>query len=162
MNKIEDLICRDENSCMATAVNIYFGERLFGNGQDLWERQREYVKKMTGQTLSEFDGRLISTVQVGINCFKRKYIFILRNVSLGNWPERFKGGHKRAIVDYRISGREEHHCEAIQYENGKITYLRDDTLSILPYTNKTVREYIEDGQTDLNLALCAYYYIRQR
>src|SRR5271163_3646940 len=93
------LLCLDEDSCMASAVNIYFQERIFENNQDFYERQKRLVVETKGKYEKHCDISLIGVLKHQGHIYKRVYDFISEHICLNKWPSEAKSNHKRAIVD---------------------------------------------------------------
>jgi hypothetical protein len=140
----EEFLVADEHTCMADAMNIYFGAMLFSSGEDFYRRQRELIKKQKGAYLKPFHTGLMSMVFHAGNRWKRVNDFISTNVTMGDWPTEIKTSGNLAIVDYYASKRECMHVEACKVQGGRLVILKSPESVTLPFTDLTLEQYLAE------------------
>jgi hypothetical protein len=156
------LYVQDEHSCMASAVNYYFDEKLFESGDDFYQRQKDLILGKKKVHVGAHSILLLGVVEKGKHVFQRVNDYTHGNKSLSNWPIKLTTRHKRVIIDYYATRREEGHVEAAEYREGRWRYLAFPESSVLPYTNMTLEEYQEHVIEKPELHLNIFHYVRNQ
>jgi hypothetical protein len=138
-----NLILPHLDTCMPTAINLYFGVRVFDSLESFIAVQTDRNEKLLKIRLDPLDSYLMNHVRVGTNNYKRHLVFNTKNKYCGDFPKKIPNQRNRAILHYEtITAPQQGHVEAITMENGVVKYLCYPEASLLPYTNMTLEDYI--------------------
>jgi hypothetical protein len=162
MSSISCLLVDEDDSCMPSALNLYFGERLFDSNDDFYRKQAALLRGLAMRSFKPFDRSLLQCVRFKSRSYKAVYDFTLRHSTLGVWPLNLQNGNTKAILSYRCETNPDGHTEAINFCNGKITFLKNPSITILPFTSKTIQQYLDFAVHDYNYFLSIHHYQRFR
>jgi hypothetical protein len=129
---------------MAEALNRYFQEKLFDNGDHFYAKQRELMIKHKRIYAEQYDSSLMGLVIYKDHLFERANDYISGSVTKGKMPDQIDSIGNRAIVDYYVSNGKEMHVEAIRLLNGRLEYLKPNRTGILPMTGLTFEQYVQE------------------
>jgi hypothetical protein len=132
------------HNCMAEALNRYFQEKLFDNGDDFYAKQRELLIKHKRIYAEQYDSSLMGLVICKDHLFGRANDYISGSVTKGKMPDHIDSIGNRAIVDYHVSDGEEMHVEPIRLVNGRVEFLKRNRTGLLPFTGLTFEQYVQE------------------
>jgi hypothetical protein len=132
------------HTCMAEALNRYFQEKLFDNGDDFYAKQRALLIKQKRIYAEQYDSSLMGLVIYKDHLFGRVNDYISRSVTKGKMPDQINSAGNRAIVDYHVSDGKEMHVEPITLVNGRVEYLKPNRTGLLPFTGLTFEQYMQE------------------
>ena len=157
-----DLTVPGDASCMPTSLNFYFGFRIFESKREFVERQRLLCPLRPLSLLVESDFRLMRIVSVRGRLYRLKLAFSSSAVvGCRSWRPVSRGKPQRFLALYDIpSSRSWYHVEAVEWRDGVFRLLKGDG-QILPFTDCTVEEYMEEAVTHSKVReICIYRYER--
>lgn len=151
----------DENACMADAINAYFCADLFASGIDFFERQRSLIVRHKKVYPKPHATVLLSLVRFQGHLYKRVFDFIAGSVVQGKWPLQAESTNHLAILDYYSESNGNMHVEPIRLEEGRVTLLYYPHTQVLPFTQWTVEQYLEQADSMRpKLQLNVFHYVR--
>jgi hypothetical protein len=145
----DHLILKQLDTCMPTAINLYFDEQVFDSLDSFLSKQTERNSKILKVKINSLDSYLMNHVRVGTHNYKKLLVFNTKNPNCPDFPSKIPNHRKRAILHYQtITFPKQAHVEAITIKDGVVKYLCYPTESLLPYTNMTLNEYISKVRAD--------------
>lgn len=144
----EALILDSTDSCMPTALNLYFGRRLFNSFEDFLGRQTQFIEKGCNVKIRELDSHLMLRARVGRHEYRKRIIFNTAREPKQRFPMTLPNGRSKAILHYRtITQPEEDHVETVKYADGQMIFIQYPELDTLPFTGMSVQEYVKNVQS---------------
>lgn len=149
-----------ENSCMATAMNLYFGQMLFSSREEFTAVQGAEIVRATRQVEGPASHLLMSRVRVEGYLYEREIRFSSRVHSRTSFRTRLRFSRK-SIVHYRMVDQDGWHVEAVRIHRGSIQLMRNNGR-ILPHSGGlTTAQYLDLCRTSGIFHLILYSFKRR-
>jgi hypothetical protein len=136
-------VVREANTCMPTAINLYFDRVIFETWRDFKQKQRALGARLHIYIPDKYALAMINKIELNHRIYRRKTIFSTMLHRKESLTFKLPGNHKRAIIDYKRIGNDEHHTEAVGMCDGEMTFLRYPERTTLPYCNISISRYID-------------------
>lgn len=159
MNKF--LILKEDNSCMATAMNLYFSKKLFESLDDFERKQRALVAKYSKRYEGYLEENLMSFVKVDGRVYKWSIDYSVEKF-YSKYPPILKTKEKIAIVSYRDINKVGH-AECIKFDGDKVILIRNPKLKKMPFQDCPLEVLIDLSKNkENNLEVRIFHYSRYK
>lgn len=153
------LVVPGEGTCMATAMNFYFGRMLFISMEDFIAKQSTLNCQARRHMVDPTCHHLMNGICVGRYLYRRMLRFS-STVHLSTLFRRSYCNLDRAIVHYRMTEHDGWHVEAVRVNQGELILTRGGG-QILPHTGGlTIAQYICRNRSGERYHLSLYSFKR--